>query len=52
MKIGFIYSPPDPGTTRNGAALAVSLANEAGGINGQPIELFIREDNRDPSLIL
>ena len=50
IKIGFIYSPPDPGTTRNGAEVAVALANEAGGINGLPIELFIREDNRDPLL--
>jgi branched-chain amino acid transport system substrate-binding protein len=50
VKIGFIYSPPDPGTTRNGAELAVALANEAGGINGLPIELLIRDDKRDPVL--
>ena len=50
IKIGFLYSPPDPGTTRNGAELAVALANEAGGINGLPIELLIREDKRDPAL--
>ncbi|MDE0019520.1 MAG: ABC transporter substrate-binding protein [Candidatus Poribacteria bacterium] len=50
VKIGFIYSPPDPGTTRNGAELAVALANEAGGINGLPIELLIRDDKRDASL--
>ena len=50
VKIGFIYSPPDPGTTRNGAELAVALANEAGGINGQPIELLIKADQRDPLL--
>ncbi len=50
IKIGFIYSPPDPGTTRNGAEIAIALANEAGGINGLPIELLVREDNRDPSL--
>ena len=50
IKIGFLYSPPDPGTTRSGAEVAVLLANEAGGINGQPIELLIREDQRDPSL--
>lgn len=49
IKIGFLYSPPDPGTTRNGAEVAVLLANEAGGINGQPIELLIREDQRDSS---
>ena len=50
VKIGFIYSPPDPGTTRNGAELAVALANETGGINGLPIELLIRDDKRDPVL--
>ena len=50
VKIGFIYSPPDPGTTRNGAELAVALANEAGGVNGVPIELLIRDDKKDPVL--
>ena len=50
IKIGFLYSPPDPGTTRSGAEVAVLLANEGGGINGQPIELLVREDQRDPSL--
>lgn len=50
VKIGFIYSPPDPGTTLNGAELAVMLANEKGGINGQPIELLVRDDQLDPSL--
>ena len=50
VKIGFLYSPPDPGTTRNGAELAVALANEAGGINGLPIELLIRDDKRDAAL--
>ena len=50
VKIGFIYSPPDPGTTRNGAELAVALANEAGGINGLPIELLVRDDQGDPSI--
>ena len=50
IKIGFLYSPPDPGTTRNGAELAVALANEAGGINGLPIELLIRDDKRDSAL--
>lgn len=47
VKIGFIYSSPDPGTTRNGAELAVTLANAAGGINGLPIELLIRDDKGD-----
>lgn len=50
VRIGFIYSPPDPGTTRNGAELAADLANEAGGINGLPIELLITEDKGDPSM--
>lgn len=50
VNIGFIYSPPDPGTTRNGAELAVILANEAGGINGLPIELLVRDDLGDPSI--
>ena len=50
VKIGFIYSPPDPGTTRNGAELAVALANETGGVNGLPIELLIEEDKGDPLL--
>ncbi len=50
VKIGFIYSPPDPGTTRNGAELAVAIANETGGVNGLPIELLIRDDKRDPEL--
>lgn len=50
IKIGFLYSPPDPGTTRNGVELAAALANETGGINGLPIELLIRDDKRDPAL--
>lgn len=50
VKIGFIYSPPDPGTTRNGAELAVTLANASGGIKGLPIELLIRDDKRDALL--
>ena len=50
IKIGFLYSPPDPGTTRNGAELAVALANEAGGIKDLPIELLIRDDKRDSAL--
>ena len=50
VKIGFIYSPPDPGTTRNGTELAVALANQAGGINGVLIELLIRDAKGNPSL--
>lgn len=48
VKIGFIYSPPDPGTTRNGAELAVAIENAKGGINGTSIELLVRDDKRDP----
>ncbi|MYF54473.1 ABC transporter substrate-binding protein [Candidatus Poribacteria bacterium] len=50
IKIGLIYSPTDPGTTRNGVELAVSIANEAGGIKGKTIELLTRESNREPLL--
>ena len=50
IKIGLIYSPTDPGTTQNGVALAVALANEAGGIKGIPIEILFRESNREPLL--
>lgn len=50
IKIGLIYSPTDPGTTRNGVELAVALANEIGGINGIPIEILFRESNREPLL--
>ncbi len=50
VNIGFIYSPPDPGTTRNGAELAVALANEAGGVNGLPVELLIMDDQGDPAM--
>jgi len=50
IKIGLIYSPTDPGTTRNGVELAIALVNEAGGINGKPIELLFRESNREPLL--
>ncbi|MCG9127512.1 ABC transporter substrate-binding protein [Candidatus Poribacteria bacterium] len=50
VKIGFIYSSPDPGTTRNGAELAVTVANKNEGINGTPIELIIKDDNKDVEL--
>ena len=33
---------------RNGATLAVDQINEAGGINGRPINLLIRDDKGDP----
>lgn len=48
IKVGLIYSPTDPGTTRNGVELAITLANEAGGIDGKPIELLLKESNREP----
>ena len=50
IKIGLIYSPTDPGTTRNGVEVAVTLANETGGINGIPVEILFRESNREPLL--
>jgi len=33
---------------RNGAMLAVEQINKAGGINGRPVELLIRNDKADP----
>lgn len=48
IKVGLIYSPTDPGTTWNGVELAITLANEAGGIDGKRIELLLRESNREP----
>lgn len=50
VKIGFIHSPPDPGTTQKGAELAVALRNGEGGIDRLPIELLIRDDRLDPLL--
>ena len=40
VKIGFIYSPSDPGTTRKGAELAIALANAAGGINHNTLAII------------
>lgn len=33
---------------RNGAQLAVEQRNAAGGINGRPVELLVRDDEQDP----
>jgi branched-chain amino acid transport system substrate-binding protein len=35
---------------RNGAQLAVEEINAAGGVNGRPIELLIRDDQGDPKI--
>ncbi|MGM0427217.1 MAG: ABC transporter substrate-binding protein, partial [Thermodesulfobacteriota bacterium] len=38
----------DLGTSgRNGAILAVEQVNEAGGINGRPVELIVRDDRQN-----
>lgn len=37
------------GPARNGMLLAVEEANQAGGINGQPIQTLIRDDRQDPA---
>ncbi len=36
--------------SRNGAQLAVDEINAAGGVNGRPIELLIRDDQGDPEI--
>ena len=57
IKIGFAggltgrYS--DLGTAgRNGVILAVEEINKAGGINGRPLELLIKDDRQDPARAL
>ncbi|MEA3360238.1 MAG: ABC transporter substrate-binding protein [Thermodesulfobacteriota bacterium] len=35
---------------RNGVTLAVEEINEAGGINGRPVELITRDDRQDPKV--
>ncbi len=47
VKIGMLYSSPLPGTTRNGARLAVSEVNEAGGINGKLLVLETQDDENN-----
>lgn len=47
VKIGMLYSSPLPGTTRNGARLAVSEFNETGGIDGQLLVLETANDENN-----
>ena len=47
IKIGMLYSSPLPGTTRNGARLAVSEFNAAGGINGKLLVLEAEDDENN-----
>lgn len=47
VKIGMLYSSPLPGTTRNGARLAVSEFNAAGGINGKLLVLEAADDENN-----
>ncbi|MBL4614047.1 MAG: ABC transporter substrate-binding protein [Magnetovibrio sp.] len=35
---------------RDGALLAIELANQAGGLNGRPIELIVKDDGQDPDV--
>ncbi|MBI9090610.1 MAG: ABC transporter substrate-binding protein [Desulfobacterium sp.] len=53
LKIGFsgclTGRLSDLGTAgRNGALLAVEQANKAGGIQGRPVELIVKDDKHDP----
>lgn len=55
IKLGFLGGVSgrvaDLGTGgRDGVILAVEQANQAGGINGSPIELLIRDDQQNPAL--
>ena len=47
IKIGLLYSSPVPGTTRNGAELAIIQLNQEGGVNGIPIQLIAKDDKND-----
>ncbi len=52
VKIGFSAQLSGPGGTpstivRNGAVLAIEQINAAGGINGRPVELIIKDDRGD-----
>jgi branched-chain amino acid transport system substrate-binding protein len=43
----------DLGTAgRNGLMLAVEQVNEAGGINGRPVDLIIKDDKHDPDVAI
>jgi branched-chain amino acid transport system substrate-binding protein len=35
---------------RNGVILAVEAANQAGGVNGRPVELVVRDDQQNPDI--
>lgn len=55
IKVGFVGCLTgrlsDLGTAgRNGAILAVEQINEAGGINGRPVELIVKDDKQDPEV--
>lgn len=57
VRIGFSAMLSGPGGTpstivRNGAVLAVEKINAAGGINGHPVELIIKDDRGDPETAL
>jgi len=53
IKIGFIGGVSGRfadlgGTGRNGALLAIEMRNQAGGIDGRPVELLVRDDEQNP----
>ncbi len=57
VKIGLSTTLTGPYSTtgthfRNGAMLAVEELNNAGGINGHPVELIIRDDKANPEVAL
>jgi len=57
VRIGFSAQLSGPGGTpstivRNGAVLALEKINAAGGINGRPVELIIKDDRGDPETAL
>ena len=57
VKIGLSTTLTGPYSTtgghfRNGAMLAVEELNKAGGINGRPVELIIRDDKANPEVAL
>jgi branched-chain amino acid transport system substrate-binding protein len=37
-------------SSRNGVELALKQVNAAGGVNGRPIELLVRDDGQDPAM--
>lgn len=55
LKIGFVGCLTgrlsDLGTAgRNGVTLAIEQLNKAGGVNGRPIELLVKDDQQDPEI--